>query len=96
LNQQGRTSHRTQSKDLHKWHPGWRTKAIAAAAGGVMAVLSFGSPHGYAWGGSILSAGAALIVPAIAYRRFWNQGRFWITSALLAVLQVPLVFAMQP
>jgi hypothetical protein len=26
-----------------------------------MAVLSFGSPHGYAWGGSILSAGAALI-----------------------------------
>jgi hypothetical protein len=48
------------------------------------------------WGGPIAMAAVALIVPVLMYRKFWNRGWFWITAALLGILQVPLVAAVRP
>ena len=39
---------------------------------------------------------AALIVPIVGSRGFWNQGRFWITAFFLAVVQIPLTIALKP
>jgi len=41
-------------------------------------------------------AAAALIVPVLLYRKFWGQGWFWITAALLGLIQAPLVLAVRP
>jgi hypothetical protein len=46
--------------------------------------------------GFVLMSGAALIVPALQFRRLWNEGRFWIAAALLTVIQIPLVIAVRP
>ncbi len=78
------------------WNPGWRTKALALLIGGVIAALFDGRPHGYGWGGAILSAGAALVVSAVAYQKLWGRRQFWITLALLAAVQVPVVIAVRP
>jgi hypothetical protein len=50
------------------------------------------------WGKAITMASAAIVVPVLLlqYRRFWNQGRFWITVCLLTTVQVPIVFAVHP
>jgi hypothetical protein len=61
-----------------------------------MAALFSGRRHGYGWGGAIVSAGAALLIPGFGYRKFWVRGRFWAIFALLAVLQVPVVIAVVP
>ena len=79
-----------------QWNPGWRTKLAAAAIGGTTALLSLGSPRAYGWWGSVASAGAALIVPILAFQSVWKVPRFWLTFACLAVLQVPLVIAFEP
>lgn len=44
----------------------------------------------------MICAAAALIVPLPAFRAFWDLGRFWITFAVLACAQVPLVIAVRP
>jgi hypothetical protein len=77
------------------WNPGWKTKAVAVSAGGLMALLSFRNPEGYGLWGSITAAGAALIVPAVAFRELWSLGRFWVVLSFLGVLQVPLVILLQ-
>ena len=43
-----------------------------------------------------MAAGAALIIPIIGFRDFWNMGRFWITVLVLGAAQVPLVIAVRP
>jgi hypothetical protein len=50
--------------------------------------------HG--WGRSAFAAGIAVAAPTIGYRKFWSQGRFWITAAHLSSVQVPLVMAVRP
>jgi hypothetical protein len=87
---------RDSTSDLAMWKPGWRTKVLAAVAGGLCMLLSLLGQYGYAWGGAITSAGAALIVPVLGLRRLWHQGRFWAVVAVLAVAQVPLVIALRP
>ena len=42
------------------------------------------------WGTAPLAAGAAMVIPIIGFRDFWNEGRFWITVLLLGAAQVPL------
>jgi hypothetical protein len=87
---------RGRASDLSVWRPNWRTKIVAFVSGGLCMLLFLLSGHGYAWGGAITSAGAAVIVPVVGLRQFWHQGRFWITVAFLAVAQVPLVLIAQP
>ena len=48
------------------------------------------------WGTAPLAAGAAVIIPIIGFRDFWNEGRFWITVFLLGAAQVPLVIVVRP
>ena len=81
---------------ISDWNPGWQTKTLAFVAGGVIAALFVSNPRGYGFGGAMVAAGAALVVPTIAYRKFWGQYRFWIVFALLAAVQVPLVIAVRP
>lgn len=38
----------------------------------------------------------ALVIPILQYRKLWNQGRFWMTVTLMAILQIPLISAVQP
>jgi hypothetical protein len=52
--------------------------------------------NGYGWGGAIVSAGASIAVPTMAFRKLWGQGWFWLVCALLAVLQIPLVIVVHP
>src|SRR5207237_439625 len=42
------------------------------------------------WGTAPLAAGAAMVIPIMGFRDFWNEGRFWITVLLLGAAQVPL------
>ncbi len=85
-----------RSGDSGLWRPGWGTKAIGIAVGGLFALFSIGSPDGYSRWGSVLMAAAAVVVPILQFRKFWSLSRFWITASLLAVTQVPLVAAVQP
>jgi hypothetical protein len=52
--------------------------------------------HILRWGGGVYAAGAAMIVPIIGFRDFWNEARFWITIFLLVPIQVPLVIELNP
>jgi hypothetical protein len=89
--------HRHESADdSGLWRPGWRLKVTGFAVGGLLALLSFGSPNGYSRWGSVLMAGAAIVLPTLQFRKFWSQGRFWVTVSLLAALQIPLVLAVRP
>ena len=47
------------------------------------------------WGHSAFVVGVAMIVPILGYREFWNEWKFWITVALLGVLQVPLALTVR-
>jgi hypothetical protein len=86
---------RIDERELQEWKPSWRTHVIAIG-GGIFAFLC-SLKFGYAWGGSIAAAGAALIFPFVAYyRKFGNHGRFWITMTLLTAIQIPLVMAVRP
>lgn len=72
---------------------GWGFKAVFFT---VMALIGFSSHALNGWGGAVAVALAALIVPIVGSRGFWNQGRFWITAFLLAVVQIPLTIALKP
>jgi hypothetical protein len=50
------------------------------------------------WGEPSAMAAAAVVVPVLLrrFRRLWNQGKFWITVSLLAIIQIPLVTAGRP
>jgi hypothetical protein len=50
------------------------------------------------WGEPSAMAAAAVVVPVLLrqFRRLWNQGKFWITVSLLAIIQIPLVIAVRP
>src|SRR6266699_6880558 len=48
------------------------------------------------WGTAPLAAGAAMLIPIICFRDFWNEGTFWITVLLLGAAQVPLVILVRP
>ena len=85
-----------RSSDSGLWRPGWRTKAIGIAVGGLFALFSIESPDGYSRWGSVLMASAAVVVPILQFRKFWSLSRFWITVSLLSIMQVPLVAAAQP
>lgn len=82
------------SDDL--WKPGHRTKIIAVVIGGLFALLSVARPDGYGWMGAVLMSGAALTVPMLQFRRLWSEARFWIVIALLMVIQIPLIIAIEP
>jgi len=78
------------------WKPGRRTKMIALVIGGLFALLSIARPDGYGWMGAVLMSGAALVVPVLQFRRLWSVARFWVVTALLIVIQIPLVIAVGP
>jgi hypothetical protein len=48
------------------------------------------------WARAPLAAGVAILLPIIGYRDFWHDAKFWITVALLAVVQAPLVMYVSP
>ena len=50
--------------------------------------------HG--WGGPILMAAAALVIPILLFRRFWDRAWFWVTAIALAMVQVPAVIRVYP
>jgi hypothetical protein len=62
----------------------------------VLALLLGFFDHYLHWGLAALAAGVAIVIPIIGFRDFWNNGRFWITVALLGVAQVPLVTGVRP
>jgi hypothetical protein len=78
------------------WRPGRRTKMIALVIGGLFALLSIARPDGYGWMGAVLMSGAALILPVLQFRTLWSEARFWVVTALLMVVQIPLVIAVRP
>jgi fatty acid desaturase len=82
-----------RSDSISLWKPGRWTKVLALIIGGLFAVLSFGKPGGYGWFGASLMAIAAIAVPTLQYRVLWNNLQFWVTILLLAIFQIPLVFA---
>ncbi|MFI5096218.1 MAG: hypothetical protein ACHQIK_22595 [Candidatus Acidiferrales bacterium] len=72
---------------------GWPFKAVVISAA---LLIGFFDHMLQGWGRAGLVAAAALIVPIYGCREFWNRGQFWITVALLAVIQVPLAIAVRP
>jgi hypothetical protein len=50
------------------------------------------------WAGLIAMAAAAVTASVLLYRRygFWAHAWFWVTSALLAIAQIPLVVFVHP
>jgi hypothetical protein len=66
---------------------------VAFIVGALFAALFAAKPGGYGWGGAVLMAVAAVIVPTLQFRVYWKKARFWATVALLAIVQVPLIVA---
>ena len=60
----------------------------------VLALLAgfFDQPLG-GWGRAFVIAAAGIAVPALLFRRFWSLSRFWLTAALAAAAQVPVIVA---
>ena len=81
--------------NVNIWNPGWRTKVLAAIAGGFMALLSLGHPKSYGLWGATTACAAAIFVPMLAFRPLWSMRRFWVVSGFLALLQIPLVIAVR-
>jgi hypothetical protein len=50
------------------------------------------------WAGLIVMATVAVTAPILLYRSygFWAHAWFWVTSALLAIAQIPLVVFVHP
>jgi hypothetical protein len=72
---------------------GWPLKTVILS----LAVLIGFFDHALnGWGGAVLMALAALVIPVILYRRFWQTIWFRITAAALGLLQIPLIFAVKP
>jgi hypothetical protein len=69
---------------------GWDFKVVFFLVAGCLGLFEHALKG---WGEAVVVAFAALIVPIYGCREFWNQFRFWIASAFLAALQVPLAFA---
>ncbi len=52
--------------------------------------------HALHWGRVSFAAAIAMVLAIIGFRDFWSGWRFWMTVALLASLQIPLVIALRP
>jgi hypothetical protein len=48
------------------------------------------------WGEPIFLSILALFLPIFALRKFWGQRLFWIMTAVLGIIQVPLIEAVHP
>lgn len=70
-----------------------RVKAVLVLLGLLVGFFDY-LLHG--WGYAAAPAAIAVIAPVLGYRKFWHQGRFWITAVLLSALQVPLVILLRP
>ncbi len=71
----------------------WPVKTVLLA----LALLAGFFEHALgAWAGPSAMAAIALVVPIFLFRRFWSQTWFWVTAALLGIIQVPLVVAVRP
>ena len=62
----------------------------------VLALLLGFFDHALHWGRAPFAAGVAMVIPILGFRDLWKESKFWITIALLGVLQVPLVVGVGP
>ena len=77
----------------NRWWLRWQAKLILFSAVGIAGFFD----HAFAaWGAPITVAAIALFLPVLYWREFWDQIWFWITMALLAAIQAPLVIVMRP
>jgi len=77
---------------------GWRTVNVWPIKGPLIVVaglLGF-FDHAIHWGRAPIAAGLAMIIPILGFRDYWGEVRFWITIAVLGVLQVPLGIGVRP
>jgi|SRR5581483_5812946 len=90
--------HLGERQDPEKREKRWRKVNVWSIKGPilVLALLLGFFADALHWGTAPLAAGAAITIPVIGYRDFWNKGRFWITVFVLAMFQVPLVIAVRP
>lgn len=96
-NHLGRKNDNPHEEFSHKKGPrgiSWPVKAVLLAVAGILGLFAYVMKG---WGEPVTMAAAALVVPILLrqFREFWSQRRFWITVALLAVIQVPLVIAVR-
>src|SRR6516162_10185307 len=75
-------------KELNTWPVKWPILALAVLFGAMSNV--------YHWGRAPVAAAAAVILPIIGFRNYWNEVRFWITVLLLGAIQVPIVLLINP
>ena len=52
--------------------------------------------HALHWGGASFAAGVAIVLPTIGFRDYWKTGRFWMALVALALVQIPVAYAMNP
>jgi len=91
-------NHPAARHDPRQHEKGWRRVNVWSIKGPILVLALLLGFFGDAlhWGTAPLAAGAALIIPIIGFRDFWNMGRFWITVLVLGAAQVPLVIAVRP
>jgi len=91
-------SHPATSRNAKQREKKWRKLNVWSIKGPILllALLLGFFDHALHWGRGPFAAGLAMVIPIIGFRDFWNSGRFWITIALLGVLQVPLVMGVRP
>lgn len=84
--------------DPRQREKGWRKVNVWSIKGPILLLALLVGFFGGAlhWGTSPLAAAAAMIIPIIGFRDFWNEGKFWITVLLLGAAQVPLVILLRP
>ena len=90
-----KTESHGQSRPKTSWVSdiGWPTKALIFTI--VLLVGFFDHALGN-WGAAVVPVALALFVPILVLRGLWNQPRFWVVVAFLAIVQAGLVFAIHP
>jgi hypothetical protein len=86
-----RHNHRVQVKRWRRINT-WSIKGPLLIAALLLGVLGGVLNRGLA----PFAAGTAILIPIIGFRDYWTEWRFWITIALLALVQVPLVLTLAP
>jgi len=93
-------NHKHQDIETHagagSLKPTWQIKVTAFVIGAVIMSFFVGDPHGYGWGSAIIASVVAIVIPMMAFRKFWNMTRFWIILIILSALQIRFVIAVHP